>query len=125
IRRIAKEHVGKAVQVRGWLRNKPGGKGRYFLWLRDGSGEIQAVAEQEKMSAEQWERIESIGIESSIIVDGIVREHPKDPDVYELEFQHIEVIQAVSDYPLGKKEHGTEFLMKNRHLWLRGKRQSA
>jgi asparaginyl-tRNA synthetase len=125
IRQIGAAHVGQAVQVRGWLRNKPGGKGRYFLWLRDGSAEIQAIAEEEKMSVEQWALLESIGIESSIIVDGVVREHPKDPGVFELEFRQIRVIQAVTDYPLGKKEHGTQFLMKNRHLWLRGKRQSA
>ena len=125
IRAIGPEHLAQRVQVRGWLRNKPGGKGRYFLWLRDGSGEIQAIVEEAKVSPEQWQLVDEIGIESSIVVDGIVRAHPKNEDEYELEFQRIRVIQSVSDYPIGKKEHGTEFLMKNRHLWLRGKRQSA
>ncbi|HES58748.1 MAG TPA: asparagine--tRNA ligase, partial [Firmicutes bacterium] len=132
IKDIGPGHSGHTVRIKGWLRNKPGGKGRYFLWLRDGSGEIQAVAEQEAIEAMPggtriWADCERIGIESSIIVDGVVKEHPKNPGEFELELQDIQVVQAVAgeDYPVGKKEHGVEFLMKNRHLWLRGKKQSA
>ena len=131
IRQISPALIGQTVRVRGWLRNKPGGKGRYFLWLRDGSGEIQAVAEQAQLSEAIWNDIERIGIESSIIVDGVVRAHPKNPDETELELTGIMVVQCTGaagehgEYPIGKKEHGVEFLMKNRHLWLRGKRQSA
>ncbi|MCB1221075.1 MAG: asparagine--tRNA ligase [Planctomycetales bacterium] len=125
IRAIGPGHLGQRVQIRGWLANKPGGKGRYFLWLRDGSGIIQAVAEQEKSSPEDWEAVESIGLESSIIVEGIVKAHPRNEGEFELDFAGIKVLQAVSDYPITKKEHGTEFLMKHRHLWLRGRRQSA
>jgi len=136
ISKISEQHVGQTVRVRGWLRNKPGGKGRWFLWLRDGSSEIQAVAEQTEVEAlpdgaRIWADCERIGIESSIIVDGEVKAHPKQAGVYELELKDIMVVQCVGadtpsgEYPLGKKEHGVEFLMKNRHLWLRGKKQSA
>jgi asparaginyl-tRNA synthetase len=76
--------VGVTIEIRGWLRNKPGGKGRYFLWLRDGSGEIQAVAEQSELSESAWADCERIGIESSVIVQGVVRAHPKNADEYEL-----------------------------------------
>jgi asparaginyl-tRNA synthetase len=122
---IGPEHVGQVVRIRGWLRNKPGGKGRYFLWLRDGSGELQAVAEQSTVDEATWADVERIGLESSIVVDGEVRPHPKNEGEYELGFRGIQVLQAVADYPIAKKEHGVEFLMKNRHLWLRGRRQSA
>ena len=125
IKDISKAHIGQVVQVRGWLRNKPGGKGRYFLWLRDGSGEIQAVAEQDNLPQDVWADCERIGIESSIIADGLVRAHPKQEDTYELELKDLKVFHCVNDYPIGKKSHGVEFLMKQRHLWLRGKRQSA
>src|SRR5438552_14627022 len=130
IKDIGPGQLGQAVRIQGWLRNKPGGKGRYFLWLRDGSGELQAVAEQSAVEAlpdgaRIWADVERIGIESSIIVDGEVRAHPKNPGEYELALTGLTVVQAVADYPIAKKEHGVEFLMKNRHLWLRGRRQSA
>jgi len=125
IKDISAVLAGQAVEVRGWLRNKPGGKGRYFLWLRDGSGEIQAVAEQSELSESVWADCERIGLESSIIATGTVRQHPKNPDECELLLTDIRVLQEVTDYPIGKKAHGVEFLMKNRHLWLRGAKQSA
>lgn len=125
IKQIGPLHVGQTVRVRGWLANKPGGKGRYFLWLRDGSGIIQAVAEESALDAATWADIERIGLESSISVDGEVRAHPKQEGVFELGLVGITVHQAVGDYPIGKKEHGVDFLMKNRHLWIRGRRQSA
>ncbi|MBN2082516.1 asparagine--tRNA ligase [bacterium] len=125
IKDITSAHAGQSVEIRGWLRNKPGGKGRYFLWLRDGSGEIQAVAEQDELPASVWADCERIGLESSIVVTGTVRQHPKNADEFELQLTDIRVLQDVADYPIGKKAHGVEFLMKNRHLWLRGTRQSA
>lgn len=130
IKDIAVGDLGTIVRIEGWLRNKPGGKGLYFLWLRDGSGEIQAVAEQGEVEAlpdgaRVWTDIERIGIESSIVVDGEVKPHPKNEGEFELALRGLTVVHAVSDYPIAKKEHGVEFLMKNRHLWLRGRRQSA
>jgi len=125
IKDIGPDCIGREIEIRGWLRNKPGGKGRYFLWLRDGSGEIQAVAEQSELSETVWADCERIGIESSLIVRGTVRAHPKNPGEYELGLTGLTVVQAVSDYPIGKKSHGVDFLMKNRHLWLRGAKQSA
>jgi asparaginyl-tRNA synthetase len=130
IKDIAASDLGSVVRIEGWLRNKPGGKGRYFLWLRDGSGEIQAVAEQSEVESlpdgvRTWEDIERIGIESSIVVDGEVKPHPKNEGEFELALRGLRVVHSVADYPIAKKEHGVEFLMKNRHLWLRGRRQSA
>ena len=136
IKDIGPQHLGQVIRIKGWLANKPGGKGRYFLWLRDGSGIIQAVAEQGEIEALMdgariWGDIERIGMESSIVVDGEVRAHPKQEGVYELGLKDIAVVQAVGaesehgEYPIGKKEHGVEFLMEKRHLWIRGRRQSA
>jgi asparaginyl-tRNA synthetase len=125
IRRIGPAHVGALVRVRGWLFNKPGGKGRYFLWLRDGSGMIQAVAEQAALPADVWERVEAASLECSLEAVGEVRAHPKQEGVFELGLVDLRLIGAAVDYPIGKKEHGVEFLMKNRHLWIRGKKQSA
>ncbi|MCC7477870.1 asparagine--tRNA ligase [bacterium] len=136
IKKIGPEHLGQLVRIRGWLANKPGGKGRFFLWLRDGSGMMQAIAEQSAVEALEdgariWADIERIGLESSIIVDGEVRAHPKQEGVYELGLTGIQVVQCVGEqgeygeYPITKKEHGVDFLMKKRHLWIRGKRQSA
>jgi asparaginyl-tRNA synthetase len=131
IKDIGDGHAGQLVEVRGWLRNKPGGKGRYFLWLRDGSGEIQAVAEQELLDPATWADCERIGIESSLIVQGVVRAHPKQEGVFELELKRLDVVcytganEPHGEFPIGKKSHGVEFLMQKRHLWLRGAKQSA
>ncbi|OPX21326.1 MAG: asparagine--tRNA ligase [Planctomycetales bacterium 4484_113] len=119
------QHVGKAVCVRGWLRNKRSGKNIHFLILRDGTGEVQCVASGDSLPAETMQLCDALGIESSLEVVGIVREDARSPGGYEVALSEVKPLQVVNDFPISKKEHGVEFLMEHRHLWLRSRRQVA
>jgi asparaginyl-tRNA synthetase len=124
IRDIAK-HVGEEVTIKGWLYNIRSSGKLSFPQIRDGSGTIQGVVSKRDVSEEVWNNVQSLTQESSIIVRGTVREHPKQPGVYELDVKDIEVVQIAQEFPITPKEHGVEFLMDKRHLWLRSKRQHA
>ncbi|MEW6128231.1 MAG: asparagine--tRNA ligase [Acidobacteriota bacterium] len=124
IRDIA-HHVGQEVTIKGWLYNIRSSGKLMFPQIRDGSGIIQGVVFKPGVSEKVWEDVNSLTQESSIIVRGEVREHPKQPGVYELDIKDLEVVQIAQEYPITPKEHGVEFLMDNRHLWLRSKRQHA
>lgn len=115
-----KTHTGKEVTIKGWMYNKRSSGKIAFLQLRDGSGFIQAIVDQSEASEDIWEKAEELTIESSCIVTGEVSKHPK-KDEYELQVSDIEVIQVAPEYPIGKKEHGPEFLFDNRDLYLRSK----
>lgn len=117
--------VGQNVRLKGWVRNKRSGKGIVFIILRDGSGEIQCVVTEDVLGNERLHQCEKIGLESSIIVTGTVNRDERSPGGYEILVSDVEVIQLVQDYPVAKKEHGIAFLMENRHLWLRSRRQVA
>src|SRR3990167_7417181 len=117
--------VGQEVEIKGWLYNKRSSGPIAFLELRDGTGWIQAVAVKSGLSAEIWELVEKASQESSVIVTGEVSKHPKKEDVYELQVKDFKIIQLAQDYPIAHKEHGPDFLMENRHLWLRSKKQWA
>ncbi len=121
----AKEFVGKEVRVKGWLYNKRSKGKILFFIIRDGSGYIQAVAVKGESPDKAFELYDELGLESSIIVDGIVRQEPRAPGGYELALTNIEPIQIVRDYPIQKKEHGVAFLMDHRHLWIRSRKQRA
>lgn len=121
-----KDHVDQTVTIQGWMYNKRGSGKIYFLQLRDGSGVTQGVVVQNDVSAETFEKAEKLTMESSVIITGLVTKHPKHEDVYELQVKEIEIIQLVKeDYPIAKKEHGVDFLMSERHLWLRSPKQKA
>ena len=124
IRDIA-DYVGQEVTLKGWVYNRTDNGKLQFLVIRDGTGFIQAVAFQKELPAEVFERAVSLTQESSVVVNGIVRADPRAPGGYELGITNIEIIQLVQDYPIALKEHGVEFLMANRHLWIRTKRQHA
>lgn len=124
IRDIA-DYVGQEVTLKGWVYNRTDKGKLQFLVIRDGTGFIQAVAFQKDLPAEVFERAASLTQESSVVVNGIVRADPRAPGGYELGITNIEIIQLVQDYPIALKEHGVEFLMANRHLWIRTKRQHA
>jgi asparaginyl-tRNA synthetase len=124
IRDIA-DYVGQEVTLKGWVYNRTDKGKLQFLVIRDGTGFIQAVAFQKELPAEVFERAVSLTQESSVVVNGIVRADPRAPGGYELGITNIEIIQLVQDYPIALKEHGVEFLMANRHLWIRTKRQHA
>src|SRR3989344_1052501 len=117
--------VGQEVEIKGWLYNKRSSGPIAFLELRDGTGWIQAVAVKAEMSAEIWELVEKVTQESSVSVLGTVSKHPKKENVYELQVKDFKIIQLAQDYPIAHKEHGPDFLMENRHLWLRSKKQWA
>jgi asparaginyl-tRNA synthetase len=124
----AGRHVGQRVRIPGWLYNlRRSGKVAFPL-LRDGTGIIQGVAVKSQLPEELFEVIKDLTQESSIIVTGKVRAEPRAPGGYELEVEHLEVVSRVPEsdpYPITPKEHGTEFLMDHRHLWLRSRRQHA
>lgn len=122
----AKQHVGQEVTVRGWMYNKRGSGKIWFLELRDGSGFMQAVITPKDSGEAMMKLCEGLTMESSLKVTGVVHQHPKYPDVFEMGVKAIEVVQqCVEEYPISKKEHGPDFLLNNRHLWLRSRRQWA
>ena len=119
------KHVGSEVTIKGWLYNKRSSGPLAFLELRDGYGWVQAVAAKNDLSAEVWAEIEKVTQESSIEVSGVVAAHPKKAGVFELQVKNFKIVQLSEEYPIAKKEHGPDFLMDNRHLWLRSKKQWA
>lgn len=120
------DHVGQDVTVAGWMYNKRGSGKIYFLQLRDGTGTSQGVVEASSVSPETLAACEKLTMESSVKVTGKVSAHPKQKGVFELQVSSVEIIQlADPEYPISKKEHGIDFLLDNRHLWLRSSRQWA
>ncbi len=119
------QHVGEQVTVKGWLYNRTD-KGRLrFLLLRDGSGVVQAVVFKKNVSPDVFEAADTLTQESSLAVTGTVRQDDRAPGGYELDATSLEVMQLAEPYPITPKEHGTAFLMANRHLLLRSSRQHA
>lgn len=123
--REVNRHVGKEVRIGGWLHNKPSSGKIQFLQLRDGTGFIQGVVVKSEVPEEVWESGKSLTQESSLYVTGIIREEPRSKSGYEMMVTGIEIIQLTQDYPITPKEHGVDFLMDHRHLWLRAPRQRA
>ena len=124
IRRLEK-FKNKEVTLRGWVYNLRS-SGKIAFWqLRDGSGFIQCIVEKSTVGDEKWEEVLKVTIESSVEVAGRVSEHPKKKGEFELVVSDFKVFQIAEEYPIGKKEHGPEFLLDRRHLWLRSNRQWA
>ncbi|MEK7705541.1 MAG: amino acid--tRNA ligase-related protein, partial [Myxococcota bacterium] len=125
IARIAEigKHLGETVRLEGWLYNKRGSKKLQFLQVRDGSGIIQAVVSLGDVGETTYALAESLAQESSIRVDGKVVEDKRSPLGFELHVSNVELVAPSVDYPISKKDHGDAFLMDNRHLWLRSRRQ--
>ncbi|MBI2914689.1 MAG: asparagine--tRNA ligase [Firmicutes bacterium] len=120
-----RRHAARRVTVRGWLYNRrSSGKIQFFL-VRDGTGVIQCVAARDRLSEQEFTEVERLGQESSLSVTGIPREDHRAPGGYELTVSEVVVISEASDYPITPKEHGVDFLMDHRHLWLRSRRQHA
>jgi len=118
-------HVGAEVTLRGWLFNTRSSGKLMFPQLRDGSGVVQCVVFKKSVAPEVWEALGRAGQESAVVVRGAVRADERAPGGYEIDVSSAEVLQAVEGYPITPKEHGTEFLMDHRHLWLRSRRQHA
>ncbi len=119
------EHAGQEVEVRGWLYNVRSSGALHFLLVRDGTGLLQAVAARSELPAEVFEEAGALTQESAIVVSGPVRDDRRAPGGHELSLRELRVVQRAEPYPITPKEHGIEFLMDHRHLWLRSSRQWA
>ncbi|ALC90143.1 asparagine--tRNA ligase [Bacillus sp. FJAT-18017] len=119
------KYVGEEVRIGAWLANKRSSGKIAFLQLRDGTGFIQGVVVKSEVEEEIFQTAKSVTQESSLYVTGTVQKDERSPFGYELSVKKVDIIQLATDYPITPKEHGTEFLMDHRHLWLRSKRQHA
>ena len=119
------QHQGETVLVQGWLHNRRSSGKIHFLTVRDGSGFIQAVMSKSVVGDEAFERADHLGQESSIILKGSVRADQRAPGGYELDVSNLEVVGESHDYPITPKEHGVDYLLDRRHLWIRTQRQQA
>jgi asparaginyl-tRNA synthetase len=117
-------YVGKQVRLRGWLYHRRSSKRLQFLELRDGSGIVQCIVAAQD-APEAFARAEHLGQESTLWLTGQVQAHPKQEGVFEVLVLELSANPVRGEFPISPKEHGTDFLMDNRHLWLRSKRQHA
>jgi len=118
-------HTGETVRLRGWVRKHRSSGKILFVILRDGTGEVQVVFAKGEVDGPSWETAEALAHEASIEVDGVVREDARAPSGYEITGRRVELIGPSPEFPIQPKEHGTDFLLQNRHLWLRSPRQAA
>ncbi len=119
-------HVGKAVTVQGWLHNKRSSGKIAFLIVRDGTGLVQAVLGKADVPEETWSQVDDLEYETSVHATGTVREDARAPGGDELSLSGLESVGPSSeDYPIQLKEHGVDFLLEHRHLWLRTQKQVA
>ena len=119
------KHAGAEVVLKGWLYNMRSSGKILFPQLRDGTGVVQCVVLKNAISPELWESLKGLGQESALVIKGTVRADSRAPGGFEIDVNDAEIVQEVHDYPITPKEHGTEFLMDHRHLWLRSRRQHA
>jgi asparaginyl-tRNA synthetase len=119
------QYEGQQVTVQGWNSNKRSGKGLYFVILRDGAGFCQGVVDEKKVSPDDFARAGQLTMESSCRLSGLVVKDERQVGGYELQVTGVEIISIAEEYPIAKKEHGVDFLMDHRHLWLRTQRQWA
>jgi asparaginyl-tRNA synthetase len=120
------EHVGQQVTLRGWVRGLRSSGKLHFITLRDGSGDVQCVVFRGDVTPETFEAAGHLKQEASVVLSGEVKQHPKQPGVYEIGVRGLELIaQPSAEFPISPKDHGTDFLMDHRHLWLRSRRQHA
>lgn len=119
-------HIGKEVELKGWAYNFRSSGKIFFLQLRDGSGKVQVVYSASALPQEQWNALQQLRLESSVTVRGTVKKDDRSSTGFELDGVAFSVFHlAPDDYPIGKKEHGPDFLLDQRHLWLRSERQWA
>jgi len=121
-------YSGQEVQIRGWLHNKRSSGKLQFLIVRDGTGYIQCVVFRKSVTTETFDLAGELTHESSLIVSGMIRADERSPGGFEMDVSNIEPVQVVpvsGEFPITPKEHGVEFLMDHRHLWIRSQQQRA
>lgn len=119
------QYVGQKIELKGWAyQTRSSGKVK-FLELRDGTGVVSCVFFKGECSESAFNRFDQLTQETSLKLTGNIRKHPKQDKVYEVGVEDFEILGGSTDFPISPKEHGTDFLMENRHLWIRSKRQHA
>jgi len=118
-------NLNKEILLKGWVFNFRSSGKIFFLQIRDGSGRIQGIVSKNDVSDEVWSICKKLTIESSIELTGVASEDKRSPFGYEIQIKEIKLIHLAEEYPISNKDHGVEFLMDNRHLWLRSTRQAA
>ncbi len=119
------DHVAETVTLRGWVRNHRSSGKIFFLILRDGTGEVQCVFARDTVTERAWALTERVGYEASVFVTGEAKKDERAPGGYEIAVLDAELVGPSEDYPIQPKEHGVDFLLERRHLWLRHERQIA
>jgi asparaginyl-tRNA synthetase len=119
------KHEGEEVTIKGWLHNRRSSGKIHFITVRDGSGFIQAVMSKAAVGEELFKAADHLSQETSIIVTGTARADKRAPSGYEIDVKNIEVVGPSHDYPITPKEHGVDYLLDRRHLWIRTERQQA
>jgi len=118
-------YVGKEVTVAGWVEQLRVHGKLAFLVIRDGTGYVQGVLAKKEIGPESWERATALSQEASVEITGTVREDPRSPGGFEMGLQEVTLLGPSPEYPIQPKEHGVEFLLDHRHLWLRSSQQRA
>jgi len=118
-------HAGEDVTIKGWLHNRRSSGKIHFLILRDGSGFIQAVMSKAGVGEELFKAADHLSQETSVIVTGTVRADTRAPSGYEIDVKQLEVVGPSHDFPITPKEHGVDYLLDRRHLWIRSERQQS
>ncbi|MFQ5653892.1 MAG: asparagine--tRNA ligase [Planctomycetota bacterium] len=120
-----REHEGQEVTIRGWIYNRRSSGKIHFLQIRDGSGTVQCIATRKRFEEDEFQRMGTLPYESAVEVEGGVRADARAPGGFELEISAFRVGSVADEYPISKKEHGPDFLLSHRHLWLRSRKQVA
>src|SRR5918999_1064192 len=118
-------HAGETVTIRGWLHNRRSSGRIHFLNVRDGSGFIQCVMSKQAVGEDVFTRADHLSQESAIVVTGTVRADKRAPGGYEIDVSGLDVVSEAQNYPITPKEHGVDYLMDRRHLWIRAPRQQS
>jgi asparaginyl-tRNA synthetase len=119
------KHTGEEVTIKGWLHNRRSSGKIHFLTVRDGSGFIQAVMSKAAVGDDAFKAADHLSQESSLTITGTAREDKRAPSGYEIDVKSFELVGASHDYPITPKEHGVDYLLDRRHLWIRTERQQA
>jgi asparaginyl-tRNA synthetase len=119
------KHAGQTVTIKGWLHNRRSSGKIHFLVVRDGTGFLQVVMGKRDVDEATFQKADHLGQESAIIVTGTVKEEPRAAGGYEMVASGLEVVNEAHEYPITPKEHGVDYLMDRRHLWIRAERQTS
>src|SRR3954468_20696152 len=118
-------HTGQPVTLKGWLHNRRSSGKIHFLTLRDGTGFIQCIMTKQAVGDDAFKHADHLAQESAIVVEGTVRADKRAPGGCELDVTSLQVVSESQNYPITPKEHGVDYLMDRRHLWIRAPRQQA